>query len=169
MDILDIILIIAIFAVYFIAKIKYESKEDPTKENKKYPYKKKFLLTKAEYAFYQVLKPICDKKEILICPKVRMEDFLEITDKKNLQKYRGYIKSRHIDFILCNSKLYMIAGIELDDKTHQKDEVKEKDNFKDKVFQTINIPLYRIKMSEGEYKKQIEKILEEICTQEKDN
>lgn len=63
-----------------------------------YPYKKKMLLTKTEYAFYNILKIKCDKNNVLICPKIRMEDFLEVTDKQNKLKYRGYIKSRHIHY-----------------------------------------------------------------------
>ena len=60
------------------------------------PYEKKFLLTKAEYAFYQILKKECDKNNLLICPKVRLEGFITVTDKEHYSKYRGYIKSRHI-------------------------------------------------------------------------
>ena len=69
-----------------------------------YPYEKKLLLTKTEYAFYKILKEKCDSRNLLICPKVRMEDFVKVTDKKNVLKYRGYIRSRHIDFLICNSK-----------------------------------------------------------------
>lgn len=128
-----------------------------------YPYKKKMLLTKTEYAFYNILKMKCDKNNILICPKIRMEDFLEVTDKQNKLKYRGYIKSRHIDFMLCDSKLHLLAGIELDDKSHNEKEAAAIDHFKDKVFQTINIPLFRVKVMQAEqYGIQIDNILNKI-------
>lgn len=127
-----------------------------------YPYEKKLLLTKAEYAFYKILKEKCDNRNLIICPKVRMEDFVKVTDKKNTLKYRGYIKSRHIDFLLCNSKLYILAGIELDDNSHQKSEVQKVDEFKNEVFKKIGLPLYRVKMSKGNYNEQIEIILNEI-------
>lgn len=128
-----------------------------------YPYKKKMLLTKTEYAFYNILKMKCDKNNILICPKIRMEDFLEVTDKQNKLKYRGYIKSRHIDFMLCDSKLHLLAGIELDDKSHNEKEAAAIDHFKDRVFQTINIPLFRVKvMNVEQYGIQIDNILNKI-------
>ena len=85
---------------------------------KNYPYEKKMLLTAVEYRFYRILKEQCDRYHLLICPKVRMEDFLSVTDRRNVYKYRGYIKSRHIDFILCDSDLHMLAGLELDDPSH---------------------------------------------------
>lgn len=125
-----------------------------------YPYKKKMLLTKTEYAFYNILKMKCDKNNVLICPKVRMEDFLEVTDKQNKLKYRGYIKSRHIDFMLCDSKLNLLAGIELDDKSHNEKESAAIDHFKNRVFQTINLPLFRVKVMKAEqYGIQIDNIL----------
>lgn len=129
---------------------------------KEYPYVKKMLLTKTEYAFYKVLKIKCDQNNMLICPKVRMEDFLIVTDKKNTLKYRGYIRSRHIDFMICDSKLYLLAGIELDDNSHYNKKTMEIDEFKNKVFQTIKLPLFRIRVSQGMYEKQIDEIINSI-------
>lgn len=128
-----------------------------------YPYKRKMLLTKTEYAFYNILKMKCDKNNLLICPKVRMEDFLEVTDKQNKLKYRGYIKSRHIDFMLCDSRLNLLAGIELDDKSHNEKEATAIDHFKNRVFQAINMPLFRVKVMQAEqYSNQIDNILSKI-------
>ena len=161
----DILILIAIFLLAIVLKEKFEVKNEQPKVNTSsqiYPYRKKMLLTKAEYAFYQTLKAICDKENLIICPKVRMEDFLEVTDKKNLQKYRGYIRSRHIDFILCDNKLHMLAGIESDDNSHKQEKVKQVDNFKDAVFNAISVPLFRVKMSDGLYKEQITTIISNL-------
>lgn len=153
------------------ANIMQEQKTEQTEKHETvngerinyYPYKKKMLLTKTEYAFYNILKMKCDKKNLLICPKIRMEDFLEVTDKQNKLKYRGYIKSRHIDFMLCDSKLNLLAGIELDDKSHNEKEAAAIDHFKDRVFQTINMPLFRVKVMKAEqYGIQIDNILNKI-------
>lgn len=166
MNILDIILIVGIIAIFFWAKKKTGKNTADKPENeviKIYPYKKKMLLTKAEYTFYNTLKPLCDNANLIICPKVRMEDFLEITDKQNYRKYRGYVKSRHIDFLICDSKLHVIAGVELDDKTHNLEKTKQTDDFKNQVFKAIAIPLYRIKVSSGIYNDQITKMINEIA------
>ena len=91
-----------------------------------------------------MLKEKCVEADLLICPKVRMEDFLTVTDAQNRAKYRGRIKSRHIDFIICNADLVMLAGLELDDSSHYSAKAQEIDQFKDNVFQAIDVPLYRI-------------------------
>ncbi|MDE7211838.1 MAG: DUF2726 domain-containing protein, partial [Lachnospiraceae bacterium] len=33
-------------------------------------------------------------------------------------KYRGYIKSRHVDFLICDSALHILAALELNDPSH---------------------------------------------------
>lgn len=128
------------------------------KKRRKYPYEAKFLLTKTEYAFFKELQEITDEKGYMICPKVRLEDFIYVTNRKELGKFRGYIKSRHVDFLICDSNLHIICGIELDDKSHESDEAKKIDNFKDELFRTIGIPLHRIKVEE-DYEGRIRGIL----------
>lgn len=136
--------------------------ETNAEEPREYPYIKRQLLTNTEYEFYKVLKAGCDFVGVIVCPKVRMEDFLEVTDKKNLYKYRGYIKSRHIDFIICRRDLTMIAGIELDDSSHNMEKAQKIDEFKNKVFQTINTPLFRVKVTGGSYNEKVAGILNSL-------
>ena len=108
------------------------------------PYKKANLLTKTEYAFFVMLVREALKRRLLVCPKVRLEDIASVTDRKNEDKYRGYVKSRHIDFILINAQGNTIAGIELDDPSHESDHAKKVDTFKDELFKNIGVPLFRI-------------------------
>lgn len=134
--------------------------QKPAESERKYPYEKKMLLTKTEYAFYVLLKKECDKNHFLICPKVRMEDFLAVTDSDKY-KYRGYIKSRHIDFMICDRRLYLLAGIELDDPSHWSISSAEVDLMKDKIFEQIKLPLFRVAVS-GTYEDQIAHIIDSI-------
>ena len=128
------------------------------KRRKDYPYEFKMLLTKTEYGFFKRLQEIADEKEYMICPKVRLEDFVYVTNREELLKYRGYIKSRHVDFLICDRDVHVICGIELDDKSHDRVEAQKIDKFKDELFDTIGIPLYRIKVGDN-YTKRIREIL----------
>ena len=152
---MEIVAIIFVIAILIYIAIKFITK-------KKYPYEKRMLLTKTEYAFYKILKAECDKRGYLICPKVRMEDFLYVTNEKEKAKYRGYVKSRHIDFIICDSELYMLCGIELDDPSHDSKKAQKIDRFKDDVFETIGVPLYRIKVVDGNYREQLNKAFKNL-------
>ena len=156
------IALLAIILEKLVTKGKNDNDDNIKIAFTQYPYKSKMLLTKTEYAFYQILKTECDQNNMLICPKVRMEDFIETTTSEEKQKYRNYIKSRNIDYIICDSKLHILAGIELDDYSHNSTKAQEKDEFKNDVFKTINIPLYRIKTEKNEYINRIKEIINEL-------
>lgn len=142
--------------------ISKKENKTPKESITKYPYEKTYLLTKAEYAFYRILKNKCDNSNMIICTKVRLEDFIKVTEKQQYMKYRGYIKSRHVDFLICDDKLNIKFGIELDDNSHNNSETKRIDEFKDNLFKKITIPLYRVKMSNGMYEKEIDSIINKI-------
>lgn len=151
---LCVILLVLYIAIDKAAQDKKRKKQEnnnntsnPNEKITNYPYRKKYLLTKTEYSFYNALRKHCDQYGVHICPKVRLEDIAEVTDKQNLNKYRGYIKSRHVDFIITDNKLNVLAGIELDDTSHNNYKAIKSDNFKNGLFNAINIPLFRIKVS----------------------
>lgn len=93
-----------------------------------------------------------------------MEDFLRVTDPEQQAKYRGYIKSRHIDFMLCDKDLYLLAGLELDDASHNDPAAKKTDAFKNSVFQQIGLPLYRISVGKN-YNKAIDQLIKDLKKQ----
>ncbi len=122
-------------------------------------YKSKMLLTKTEYKFFLTIRPICQQHNIIICPKVRMEDFIDTTAYgKEYNRYRNMIKSRHVDFLLTDINLRIVAAIELDDYTHNYARSREADAFKNNVYQAIRIPLFRIGVNEN-YQDAIIKII----------
>ena len=53
------------------------------------------------------------------------------------------IKSKHVDFVLSDLNGKIILCIELDDSTHNIS--KKNDIFKDKLFNTMELPLLRYK------------------------
>lgn len=167
--IIGVIIVMAAAVLYLIAenqnvRIQSAKEKKDAKEPDIYPYQKKNILTKAEYSFYMTIRPLCDMNNIIICPKVRLEDIAEVKkDTDNKLKYRGYIKSRHIDFLLCDDKLRVLAGLELDDNSHKNnaDQIRS-DNIKNKLFETIGLSLFRVKMSEGNYTAQFNNILKTL-------
>ena len=127
------------------------------------PYTKKELMNSSEKAMYDSLKTFTDSKGYIIFAKVRLEDFVSVNVKefKELQRYRGYIKSRHVDFLICDGKKNVLMAIEVDGKSHNAKKAQETDEFKNKVFKTIGIPLYRIEVGTN-YNEELEKIFWEI-------
>lgn len=141
-----------------------ETEETSKEEIGSLPYQRKMLLTSYEYKLYKLLKPLADKNNLHIMSKVRIIDFISV--KRGMTKNEAYsyickIKQSHIDFLICNPEnLYPLAAIELDDNTHQSLKAQEKDKFKDEVFKSAGIKLYRIKNINDD----LEKIINEIST-----
>ncbi|MFS1539759.1 MAG: DUF2726 domain-containing protein [Candidatus Phlomobacter fragariae] len=102
------------------------------------------LMTKAELAFYQVLCDAVDGK-YLVMAKVRMADIIVVKKgTKNYMALFGKIKSKHIDYLLCESlTLKPVLAIELDDKSHQKNKRVERDKFVKEVFSQVSLPILR--------------------------
>ena len=62
--------------------------------HEKLPYElNETILTERERAFYRILKPIADKLELQICPKVRVADIVSIKKgTKDWQKWFNKIR-----------------------------------------------------------------------------
>ena len=147
MELLLIAIIVALVIILFNSKIKDKKPQHNKNNNINYnylPYAKGHLLTKTEHTFFITLVRESLKRRILVCPKVRLEDIIFVTDKQNRNKYRGYIKSRHVDFVLLNASCETVAAIELDDPSHNTAKAAKTDQFKDELFLKVGIPLIRI-------------------------
>lgn len=118
-------------------------------------YRRKYLFTKNEFYFYKQLQKISEEKILIPLAKVRLADFVEVTSKSDYMKYFAKIRSKHIDFLLLDKEtLKIVVAIELDDNSHSN----EKDEFKNKLFEQINIPLIRCK-GKGTVEEQLQTIL----------
>lgn len=118
-------------------------------------FRRKYLFTKNEFYFYKQLQKISEEKNLIPLAKVRLADFVEVTSKSDYMKYFAKIRSKHIDFLLLEKEtLKIVTAIELDDNSHSN----EKDEFKNKLFEQINIPLIRCK-GIGTVEEQLQTIL----------
>lgn len=101
------------------------------------------FMSPAEASFFHVLhRAIAD--QALIFPKVRLGDL--IYAPKQAQQYAALqrINRKHVDFVLCDPRtLQPIAAIELDDRSHRRDDRIDRDAFVESVFEGIGLPLLR--------------------------
>lgn len=151
--------LIKLFKLIFGKNIEVSDESKDIKTINYSNYKKKNLLTKTEYSFYMKSKLSLKEKNLYLYPKVRLEDFIETEGEwKEKQSLRSRIKSRHIDFLICDENLHIKAAIELDDKSHFSEKSQTTDNFKNELFKSIDIPLIRIQVSQ-DYNNDINNII----------
>jgi hypothetical protein len=146
------IIIVAVGLLIIITELILRAKKN--RISKRYPYKRKYILTMNEYNFYRALKPICDKYNLRILIKTRIADIVDVDkskiNSKDYFKYFSKIQAKHIDFLLCSGdSLYVVAGLELDDSSHDTEKRMERDEFVNNVFNFAGIPLIRCRGAEN--------------------
>ena len=105
------------------------------------------LLTPAERSFYGALKG-CTGDQLSVFAKVRLADVFRPTKGTSGSEWRSAqnkVDRKHVDFLLCRAdNLAPVAGIELDDSSHQRADRQKNDEFKNGLFAASSIPLIRI-------------------------
>ncbi len=112
----------------------------------RFPYERRPLLTENEQQLYEILAPIAEELGLLLLVKMRLADIMAV--RSSARDYMGAfnrIKAKHTDFILCDRRtLEVLAGIELDDASHQRADRIERDAFVDSAYQACGIPLLHV-------------------------
>lgn len=108
-----------------------------------YRLQKKFL-SAAELTFYRVIQ-LAVGDVFAICPKVRMSDVFSVTNEAENYGYYNKIARKHIDFLLCDlATMQPVLGVELDDRSHDRPDRRERDFFFEDVFDAARLPLVRV-------------------------
>ena len=128
-----------------------------------YPYRiRDDFLSPAELSFYLVLKSAVSDWAI-ICTKVSLGDlfYAKSHDPSAYRTATNKIDRKHVDFLLCDPKTVKpILGIELDDKSHQRADRHERDEFVGKVFEAAGLPLARVPVKQTYSVQQINSFLQ---------
>ena len=134
--------IIVIIFLLLLATIIFSQKKKKTLNT--LHYRKKYLLTKNEYSFFQMIKPVVQKKHLHILCKIRLADLIEPlpnSDRSEWFSDFNKIKSKHIDFALADDNMHIILLIELEDRSHEKTERIERDDFVSSVLIQVGYKL----------------------------
>lgn len=128
--------------------------------------KKERVMNESEQALFINLQKALGA-EYVVLSKVRIEDFVEVKKEKGISYsnrlgLRGRIKSRHVDFLICNhTTTKPLFAIELDGKSHNDTRRQERDHFVDELYKAINLPIEHIHVGGNffELAQKIKKIL----------
>ncbi|MBL8155570.1 MAG: DUF2726 domain-containing protein [Anaerolineae bacterium] len=125
-----------------------EDKSGDNKQAVEYPYHlRDHFLSPAELNFYMVLRGVINGRAVL-CMKVGLADIFYVrkgNDASHWRIYTNKIDRKHVDFLLCDLKtMQPLAGIELDDSSHQRPDREARDEFVDGVFAAAHLPLIHI-------------------------
>lgn len=137
-----VVLIIFALAAALAAKLK-----SPAAGKSDDYYLRKTLFTPAERSFLGVLDSSLPPG-VRVFGKVRLEDIFGVKaglERGKRQAARNRINRKHVDFLLVRTNdLSPLAGIELDDRSHEAEDRQERDSFVDSVFANAVLPLLHV-------------------------
>lgn len=135
------------------------------------PYRKKYVLTEPEKLLWKVLKRHIPKGDYVIV-KPGIKEFVRTLDYNSSsvnQRAWREIAQKHVDFLVCNAySLYPLYAIEYDGDTHDPNNPTnaatiKSDDFKNRLFAEIDLPLLRIEYGPEDYVEfQVEEALKNI-------
>lgn len=142
-----ILLVILIGVIVLLQNVFFTQKT--SKHSVDYPYQPiEKLFTAAETKFFYALDAVVHPQEYKIFGKVRLADIIRVKrgmEKADYHKAFNRIKSKHIDYVLCNaSTLSIELLIELDDASHQKPERQRRDSFLDAAAKAAGVRLLHV-------------------------
>jgi hypothetical protein len=107
-------------------------------------FSKDRLLSKGELAFYRVLRQVIPAS-LSASMKVRLCDVIGCTGDGWRAGFGAKISQKHIDFVLIDAATTDIRlAIELDDRTHQRADRRDRDTFVDRALATAGVPILRV-------------------------
>ena len=104
-----------------------------------------YLLSVAERSFFEVLL-LTVGGEFHVFVKVRMEDIVYLPKgTQNRQAWLNKVRQKHVDFLLCDrQKVSPLLVIELDDASHEREIVRDRDEQKDSILRAASLPILRV-------------------------
>ncbi|HVS51649.1 MAG TPA: DUF2726 domain-containing protein [Opitutaceae bacterium] len=139
---------VLIVAAAFVAQLtKQKSTNTPNAKTAGLYAARSTILTPAERSFAGVLDGALPDGTAWFA-KVRVGDI--VTTAKGLPPStrtaaRNRINQKHVDFLLVRATDFApLAGIELDDRSHEEEERKTRDKFVDDVFAACSLPLLHV-------------------------
>ncbi|MES2224289.1 MAG: DUF2726 domain-containing protein [Patescibacteria group bacterium] len=137
-----IIFCLVVGAVIFLVEI-LRSKDN--KEPKYFYKQKNFFMSRAEHECYDALVLAVGEK-YHIFPQVHLPSIID--NKVVGQNWKGafrHISQKSVDFVLCDkSYISPKLAIELDDRTHERQDRKDRDGEVERMLKNAGLPLLRL-------------------------
>ena len=139
-----LVLVLASLAPAIRARLASSENPTPTPEYEA----RGSLLTAAERSFFGVLDQ-CAPSGVGLLAKVRLGDIVSVRrgiDRSRATSAGNRINQKHVDFLLVRmSDMAPLAGIELDDKSHEAPSRRKRDALVDRAFADASLPLLHVK------------------------
>lgn len=121
----------------------------------------------SERKFYEMLIQQLPNRYFCLS-KIRLEDFIGVNkdlEKSDYWSSRGYIKSRHVDFLICDRGTGApLLSIEVDGGSHRAKSRQERDALVDKIHADVGLKILHVRVG-GSFQAEISNAIELLSEQ----
>lgn len=103
-------------------------------------YAKKPLSVPEQVLYHRLVKSLPD---CIVLAQVQASRLIGVKKGYNFHQWNNRINRLSVDYVVCRKDSTIIAGIELDDSSHQKPDRREADQRKERAFKAAGVPLLR--------------------------
>src|SRR4030066_413730 len=129
---MDWVFLLLIVAVVVAVIIAMKAKRQSGKSDEVWPFYAKKPLTQPEQILYfRLLNAL---PEHIVLAQVQLSRFLGVKKGNNFQAWNNRINRMSADFVVCNKDSSIVAVIELDDESHEREFSKTAEPKKNKVL-----------------------------------
>ena len=139
MGLIVLLLVVVVAVVVFLAFLKAKGQGDIG--DQAWPFYAKKPLSQPEQVLY--FRLVQALPEHIILAQVQLSRLLGVKKGNNYQAWFNRINRMSADFVVCNKDSSIVAVIELDDATHQKEDRQVADAKKDKALASANVRVIR--------------------------
>jgi hypothetical protein len=136
------IVLIVLAAIVFVILLKRRSS---SAEDEAWPFYAKKPLTQPEQVLYHRL--VTAMPECIVLAQVQLSQVLGVKKGFNFSQWNNRINRMSVDFLVCLKDSTVVAAVELDDKTHEKEARIKADAKKKKALSAAGVPLVRWNVS----------------------
>ena len=134
-----VVLIVIIAILVGIFKSKSKAPENESKEA--WPFFPKPSMSRPEQVLYFRLVKALPEQIVLV--QVQLSRILGVKKGHSFKYWYNRINRMSADFVVCNKDSCVIAVVELDDSSHEREDRKIADAKKDKALRSAGIPIIR--------------------------
>lgn len=135
-----ILLLVAVLAVIIIFAVLNAKAKDGAGEEVWPFYAKKPLSQPEQVLYFRLIQALPDH---IILAQVQLSRLLGVKKGNNFQSWNNRINRMSADFVVCKKDSSIVAVIELDDATHQREDRQVADAKKDRALASAAIRIVR--------------------------
>ena len=137
---INLLLVVIVVLIVIFAALKAKSKEGAVVDEVWPFYAKKPLSQPEQVLYFRLIQALPDH---IILAQVQLSRLLGVKKGNNFQSWNNRINRMSADFVVCNKDSSIVAVIELDDSTHQREDRQAADEKKDRALASAEVRIVR--------------------------